>query len=151
MKLLLITNGHCCMCMYMGWMTVSNGGWLFQHYLECNARAEDFKDYHRALSARTDDVSTIEMSVQDRLIEKYKAGFVLWLLTAAGVPAYQQLFYLIFVLEYKGLSRSGIDMLHRMQASLSLRSYDSYRKAALESVDATNRYPFQLTTLYCAH
>lgn len=120
--------------------TVSNGGFLFQHYFDCNARVEDFKAYKNALRVGADGKKVLDLRVEAKLMKKYKAGFVFWLISTAGAKGYQQMFYLIFVLEYKGLSRSGIEMLHRLQVSLSLRTFDSYRKAALAKVDEANRY-----------
>ena len=121
-------------------VVVSEGGFLFQHYVETNARGQNFKDYKKALTTRRGLNTEIDIVLQKRLLDKYKAGFVLWLLSSAGVSGYQQLFYIIFVLEYKGLSRSGIEMLHRMHVSLSLRTFDAHRKAALAKVDDANRY-----------
>jgi hypothetical protein len=74
------------------------------------------------------------------MISKYRGGFMYWLMSCGGSAMYKQMFYLVFVLEYKGLSRSGISLLHHMRAALPIRTYDLYRKQVLARVETMHRY-----------
>ena len=51
--------------------------------------------------------------------------FILSVLGSRGTSANRQLFYLTLLYRHKGLSRSGIDMMGRMNIALPLRTFDN--------------------------
>ena len=70
------------------------------------------------------------------IFEKYKNKYFLhWIQHLPGAGARLQRFFLSFLLEFKGISRSGLDLLSCFGLAVPIRSYDRYKKEAVAATD----------------
>lgn len=79
-------------------------------------------------------------NLSKRITDDHKAAFhnhLLQSLATMGNAAVKQQFYITFMHDYRGLSRSGKKLLSQLNVGLPARTYDTYRAAAAE--EANNR------------
>jgi hypothetical protein len=108
---------------------VPAGGHLFYHYLSYFATTNDRLALRRLIMASEDRCIDRRSAEFRSLVIAYRAKFYMFVLTT--LPRYAglwQRYYLSFLLEFKGVSRAGIDVLNSLGLGVSLSTYDRYRK-----------------------
>lgn len=119
---------------------VPKGGHLFYHYLVNFASLDDrrlVKKLAREVRGSSDSISPDKFN---DLFERYKNKFYFHCIQSfGGVGARLQRFHLSFLLEFKGISRSGLNVLSSFGLAVPVRTYDRYRKEAVAVADAKLR------------
>lgn len=109
---------------------------MFNHYLVHYSSFEDQRIFHRLVEGRVNIGKPIVDVNFYKLYDKYRLRFFIFILsTINGHAGSWQRFYLSFLLEFKGVSRSGLAVVSALGLGTKLTSYDSYRKSELDKAD----------------
>ena len=134
-------------------MVVPLGGFLFEYYM-WTASGSTHNRRWLSLNSKIPDDTALDNFDQRHTIEQSINGFVGWLLlhiASIGTNGRRQLFYITFLSRYYGLSRSGVDTMHRMGYGLSMTMMDDMtEKYHLQSLQST-RYVFGPECYICHH
>jgi hypothetical protein len=88
----------------------------------------------------------IDYDVFAEFLVRYRCKFFLHLLQVLhGHPIRWQRYYLSFLFEFKGVSRSGLSLLSALGVGNALTTYDIYRRNDLQNADARIRYSATFT------
>jgi hypothetical protein len=116
-------------------LKVCTGGWLFEEWFESMAPIRVRGLFHKEISqARQHNVTKINNQFSNLITQKFGTYFqtyILLSLRAMGTSVQQQLFYSTMVMDYRGASRTGLDIINKKGLGLPLTTYDRYLKAAL--------------------
>jgi hypothetical protein len=110
---------------------VSSGGFLFVNWLYMYSDPVDYKTF---VDATTTGVRC-PTDVYNKLVKKIGKRFWMYVMTNIRNAGAKQLKYLMFVLEYKGLSRAGMDLLASCGVVPSLSAYDTWRHEQVKISD----------------
>ena len=109
---------------------------MFYHYLMNNATVDDRRLLQSLVRDSRESRGKIPFSKFEPLYNKYKNKFYLhYLQHLSGAGARFQRFFLSFLFEFKGVSRSGLEVMGSFGIGLPLSSYDRYRKEAVVKAD----------------
>ena len=115
--------------------TVPRGGHLFHHFLFAYSSDDDRRLLKRLLTRRTRVDIPIEYEDFEQFLIKYKNRFYVYLLLVLnGYAVKWQRYYLSFLMEFKGASRSGLSVLSALGLGNPVRTYDTYRKGDVDKV-----------------
>ena len=107
--------------------SVGKGGLLLEAYLDLSAPFTTRRRWASVQKKLADNPSRDVSRWIDEIVQDAQNGFffhVLSSLAARGLSAKKQLFYISLVMQHKGLSRSGLQLLSCMNLGLSPRSFD---------------------------
>jgi hypothetical protein len=114
---------------------VPRGGHLFHHFLFAYCSDEDRRLLKKLLTRRARIDIPIDYEDFEPLLLRYKNRFYIHLLMVLNGNAVKwQRYYLSFLLEFKGASRSGLGVLSALNLGNPLRTYDGYRKSDVDKV-----------------
>ena len=103
------------------------GGLLFEYFVFLAANYESRRLWRSVRKDCCINARQVSADENRRLVKMAKVSFyfhVLSTLGSRGTSANRQLFYLTLLFRHKGLSRSGIEVMNRMNIALPLRSFD---------------------------
>ena len=116
------------------------GGWLFEVYLDGFAKTSVFRRFRTAVrEAEEKKQEMIDDNECLMILDECDSCCYGWLLVNLGnltQAGKKQSFYLMFMLRFYGLSRTGCNFLHGFGLGPSLRFYDDQR---LNQVDLIRR------------
>jgi hypothetical protein len=114
-------------------MLVHTGGRILDHYMHTwssNVAHRFFIKQTRALP-KTHPPTLLSNIHAGAILNKVKNTWWVQLLGMVGKAANRQLFYMSFVLEYKGMSRTGMALLSSIGTCLPETTYETYRNNEL--------------------
>lgn len=127
------------------WYVVPAGGFLFEYYMYSCA---GYTNNRRWLSFVNDvDNEALSEYQQSEIINDNLNGFVGWLLLHIGQVGSNgrgQLFYITFICQYFGLSRSGIECMASYGYGVTKSMFDDYKKMYCNRSIANTRYQIDL-------
>ena len=100
-----------------------------------------YSDYRTVCGLDEDTESNAEQ--RQALVDRNVNTFIGWLIfhiTSIGSNGRRQQFYHSFLAQYYGLSRNGIDNLHRFGYICALTAFDSMRQEVLQEAIESTRY-----------
>ena len=103
---------------------------------------------------RANNNGCITNEMNEQLKKKYGPRFLGWLLENMGQAACKQKFYNTLMLRFKGLTRTGLDLLYRRDHSiLPLRTFDNMLDEELEKHSSLIRYNIfdNFDSIYCLY
>ena len=115
---------------------------LFEHYMYTCSKYAQYRKWQRSITQSVENDGVIPRALQDQMIEDNLTGFVGWLLMHIGnigTKGRRQRFYHTYVLQYFGLSRHGIDLLHNLGYGVSMDMYDSMKRECVIASEVTSR------------
>ena len=116
--------------------TVPRGGHLFHYFLFACSSDDDRRLLKKHLTRRTRVDIPIDYEVFEPFLLSYKNRFYVYvLLVLNGYAVKWQRYYLSFLMEFKGASRSGLSILFALGLGNNIRTYDRYRKTDVEKVE----------------
>ena len=121
-----------CLC------TVPSGGKLFEYFMVTTA---GYSDYRTVCGLDEDTESNAEQ--RQALVYRNVNTFIGWLIfhiTSIGSNGRRQQFYHSFLAQYYGLSRNGIESLHRYGYICALTAFDNMRQEVLQEAIESTRY-----------
>ena len=114
---------------------------MFHHYIATFADKLDRRKLKSLTKARKRVDQPIEYDDFEPLLLAYKNKFFMHLLqTLPGNTSLKQRYYLSFLFEFKGVSRSGLDVMNAFGIGNALTTYDRYRRVDVEAADKRIRY-----------
>jgi len=102
---------------------------VFEHYMWSCSGYSQFRAWSQAHNFADDD-GVLNEDIQNKFVKANLTGFIGWLLLhicSVGYSGRRQLFYLTFILHYYGLSRQGIESIHKYGYGVSLHMFDKLR------------------------
>jgi hypothetical protein len=111
---------------------------MFEYFL---ATAGGYSSYRVLCSLDNDPESNTQQ--KEDLVDKNVNTFVGWLLfhiSSIGSNGRRQQFYHTFLAHYLGLSRNGIDNMHRFGYTVAVTNFDSMRREVLQESIENTRY-----------
>ena len=115
---------------------------LFEHYMYTCSSYVQYRKWTNSITQSVNNDGVIPVEIQNELVNDNLTGFVGWLLMHIGnigTKARRQRFYHTYVLQYFGLSRHGIDLLHHLGYGVSMDMYDSMKRDCISTSEATAR------------
>ncbi len=118
---------------------VTTGGWLFEEWFECMAPIRIRTAFHKLVAqAREQNHNKIDSQYSDVITKKYGIyfhSFILLSLRMMGTSVQHQLFYSTMVMDYRGASRTGLEIINKKGLGLPLSTYDTYLKSELTKAE----------------
>ena len=121
---------------------VRNGGILLEAFLVMCAGYSDRREWTSINTSLAQEGDVDMQPRMDALIKSVQTDFYFYVLSsiaARGTAANRQLFFLSLVMQHKGLSRSGLEVLSKMNMGLAPRSFDPELLAHQERQKHKNR------------
>ena len=118
--------------------TVPTGGVLFEYFMMTTAGYSN----HRTFSSLDDDPQS-DTDKRKAIVDNNTNTFIGWIIfhiASLGTNGRRQLFYHTFLSHYYGLSRNGIECLHRFGFMCALTNFDSMRQEVLHESIENTRY-----------
>lgn len=105
-----------------------------------NAPNDKRKTYKRLLKVYKTDALLLQEAEVNALLLSCQAQFIHYIFVSIGKSANSQLFYHTLVLKMRGLSRSGMDFVSSLGATISRTTYDVYHAALMSRLLSSTKY-----------
>lgn len=130
-----------CACVCAVCVLVDTGGLLFEHWFSCYGSYTSARLVAGELKGKNKTNTKLTQETNNSIISEHKTVFYAHLMQALatmGASVTKQQFYLTFMQEYKGLSRTGCRLLSAINVALPLTTYDRIkaREAKLSNARA---------------
>lgn len=115
------------LCSHYFFASVGKGGLLFEAFLDLSAPFTARRKWSTVQRKIANSQMTGVSDAIDAIVRDSQNSFFFYVLSslaARGTSVNKQLFYISLVMQHKGLSRSGLQLLSCMNLGLSPRSFD---------------------------
>lgn len=121
------------------YFVVTTGGWLFEEWFECMTPIRIRILFHTFMTqAKQEHRNRIDTNLSEIFTDKYGSYFhsyILLSLHTMGTAVQHQLFYSTMVMDYRGASRTGLDIMYKKGLGLPLTTYGRYLKSELTQAE----------------
>jgi hypothetical protein len=122
--------------------TVRRGGHLFQEFLKMYSPAAVRKTWRKAFREKDEEEYFIDGDTEDQLIDRTRVLFHTWVLHSMSLRSQacnRQLFYTSVLLQFRGLSRTGLDLPSKFSLALPTTTCDRYKQQEVAFIDLQMR------------
>ena len=117
--------------------SVRTGGWLLTFFLQNFGSKLIRRKLKNAIKEKAADDVYIEQAIEEELVHVVRVEFYTWLIQACAVrgnAATKQLFYLSLLLQFRGLSRIGLQLMSCFNLALPPTTFDRLKSIELDRI-----------------
>ena len=125
---------------------------MFEHFLSNYAAEWLRKKWTKSKSNRLPGVQLIDIETEEFLHTKCRVDFFTWLLWACstrGTSANRQLFYMTVLMQFRGLSRLGMQLVSCFKLTLAPSTFDRFKDEELRFIDMQLRFHLFVFVFVC--